>query len=46
MRLAWAFFKRDASIALSYRVSFVVQFIGKLAVLALFFFLSKVTNTG
>lgn len=41
MRLAWAFFKRDASIALSYRVSFVVQFIGKLAVLALFFFLSK-----
>src|SRR5579864_6355493 len=41
MRLAWAFFKRDATIALSYRVSFVVQFIGKLAVLALFFFLSK-----
>ncbi|MEO7144349.1 MAG: ABC transporter permease, partial [Bryobacteraceae bacterium] len=41
MRLAWAFFKRDATIAFSYRVSFVVQFIGKLAVLALFFFLSK-----
>lgn len=41
MRLAWAFFKRDAAIALSYRVSFVVQFIGKIAVLTLFYFLSR-----
>ena len=41
MRLAWAFFKRDAIIATSYRVSFIVGFIGKLALLALFYFLSR-----
>jgi ABC-2 type transport system permease protein len=41
MRLAWAFFKRDAIIATSYRVSFVVSFLGKLALLALFYFLAR-----
>jgi len=41
MRLAWAFFKRDALIALSYRMAFGAQFIGKLSLLMLFFFLSK-----
>ena len=41
MRLAWAFFKRDAMIALSYRVAFVVQFLGKLALLGVFYFLAR-----
>src|SRR6516165_68817 len=45
MRLAWAFFKRDALIALSYRISFAAQFVGKLALLALFFFLSKIVGS-
>lgn len=41
MSLAWAFFKRDATIALSYRASFVVQLLGNLLVLAVFYFIGK-----
>lgn len=41
MRLAWAFFLRDAKIAMSYRVSFLVSLLGNLLVLAVFFFIGK-----
>lgn len=41
MRLAWAFFKRDAQIALSYRVAFVTQFCGKLMLTGLFYFMAR-----
>lgn len=41
MRLAWAFFKRDAIIAMSYRAAFVVQLLGNLLLLGLFYFMSK-----
>lgn len=41
MRLAWAFFKRDAIIALSYRAAFVVQLAGNLLLLGLFYFMAK-----
>ena len=36
--LAWAFFKRDAIVAYSYRVSFVAQLLGNLLVLSLFYY--------
>jgi ABC-2 type transport system permease protein len=38
MRLAWAFFKRDAVIAMSYRISFTVQFAAALIILGGFYF--------
>lgn len=41
MRLAWAFFKRDALIAVSYRVSFVVQMLGNLLLLGIFYYIGK-----
>lgn len=41
MRLAWAFFKRDATIALSYRASFAVQLLGNLLILGIFYFIGK-----
>ena len=41
MRLAWAFLKRDAAIALSYRVSFVAQLGGNLLILGLFYYVGK-----
>lgn len=41
MRLAWAFFKRDAIIATSYRTSFVVQLLGNLLVLGVFYFIGR-----
>ena len=41
MRLAWSFFNRDASIALSYRIAFVTQFVVNLAVVALLFYVGK-----
>jgi ABC-2 type transport system permease protein len=41
MGLAWAFFKRDASIAFSYRVAFSVQLFGNILLLAVFFFIGK-----
>jgi ABC-2 type transport system permease protein len=42
MRLAWAFFCRDARIALSYRISFAVQMINNLLIIGLFYFIGKV----
>jgi len=39
--LAWAFFKRDAIVAYSYRVSFVAQLLGNLLVLGLFYFVGR-----
>lgn len=44
MRLAWAFFKRDATIALSYRVAFTVQFLGKILLLGVFYYMAKVVG--
>ncbi len=41
MRLAWAFFLRDAKIAMSYRVSFLVSLVGNLLILAVFYFIGK-----
>jgi ABC-2 type transport system permease protein len=41
MRLAWAFFKRDAITALSYRISFLVQLVGNLLVLGVVYFIGK-----
>jgi len=41
MRLAWAFFKRDALTALSYRVSFAVQLLGNFLILGLIYFIGK-----
>ncbi len=42
MATAWAFIKRDVSLTLSYRLSFVLQFLGILLTLATFYFLSKI----
>ena len=42
MRLAWAFFTRDARIAMSYKVSFAVQMISNLMIIGLFYFIGKV----
>jgi len=39
--LAWAFFRRDATIAYSYRISFVAQLGGNLLVLGLFYFIGR-----
>lgn len=41
MRLAWAFLLRDARIAMSYRISFVLQLLGNLVILGLFYFIGK-----
>ncbi len=41
MRLAWAFFKRDAKIALSYRVAFSVELLGTLFILGIFYYIGK-----
>lgn len=41
MAVASAFFKRDLSLALSYRLSFVLQFLGIFFSVATFFFLSQ-----
>jgi len=41
MRLAWAFFKRDALTALSYRISFAVQILGNFLILGLIYFIGK-----
>lgn len=41
MRLAWAFFKRDAVTALSYRMSFAVQLLGNLLILGVIYFIGK-----
>jgi ABC-2 type transport system permease protein len=41
MALAWAFFRRDAIIAYSYRASFVAQLAGNLVVLGLFYYVGR-----
>jgi len=41
MRLAWAFFCRDAAIALSYRIAFVVQLLGNLLLVGILYYLSR-----
>ena len=41
MKLAWAFFKRDAMIALSYRLDFVFQILGRLVLIIIFYFIVK-----
>ena len=41
MRLAWAFFSRDAAIALSYRVAFVVQLMGNLLLVGILYYMSQ-----
>lgn len=46
MRLAWAFFTRDATIALSYRFSFAVQLLGNLLVLGVAYYIGKTVDTG
>jgi ABC-2 type transport system permease protein len=45
MNLAWAFFKRDAAIALSYRISFAVQFAAALLILGGFYYGGKTIGT-
>lgn len=45
MKLAWAFFRRDALIALSYRTTFVAQFIGNLFLLGVFYFIGKLIDS-
>ncbi len=45
MSLAWAFFKRDAIIALSYRTSFAVQLAGNLVVLAVFYYIGQMVGS-
>lgn len=41
MSLAWAFFKRDALIALSYRTSMIAQLAGNLVLLGIFYFIGQ-----
>jgi len=41
MNLAWAFFKRDAVTALSYRVAFLAQLFGNIAGMGVFYFIAK-----
>jgi ABC-2 type transport system permease protein len=41
MNTAWAFLKRDISLAISYRFSFLLQFAGIFLTVATFYFLSK-----
>lgn len=41
MKLAWAFFRRDAAIAFSYRAAFFAQFLGNLLLLAILYYVGK-----
>jgi ABC-2 type transport system permease protein len=41
MKLAWAFFKRDAAVALSYRVAFFAQLLGNLLLVGILYYASK-----
>jgi ABC-2 type transport system permease protein len=45
MRLMWAFFVRDALIALSYRASFIAQLAGNLLILGVFFFIGRTVGS-
>ena len=42
MAVVWAFIKRDASLALSYRLSFIFQFLALFLTVSTFYFLSEV----
>jgi len=46
VKLAWAFFKRDAAIALSYRAAFLAQFLGNLLLLVMLFYVGKTVGPG
>ncbi|MDQ2898639.1 MAG: ABC transporter permease [Acidobacteriota bacterium] len=41
MRLAWAFFKRDAIVAFSYRISFAVSLLEVATILGVFYYIGK-----
>jgi ABC-2 type transport system permease protein len=41
VRLAWAFLKRDATMAMSYRIAFAVQLLGNILILGLIYFIGK-----
>jgi len=41
MKLPWAFFKRDAAIAYSYRAAFFAQFIGNIILLVILYYVGK-----
>jgi ABC-2 type transport system permease protein len=41
MRLAWAFFARDAAIALSYRIAFATQLLGNLLLVGILYYVSR-----
>lgn len=41
MRLAWAFFKRDALIAVSYRLAFILSLVEIFTILTVFYYLGK-----
>jgi ABC-2 type transport system permease protein len=41
MKLAWAFFKRDALIAISYHTAFAVQLLGNIVILGVFYFVGR-----
>lgn len=45
LNLAWAFFKRDAKIAMSYRASFAFQLLGNLLVLGILYYIGKTIGT-
>ena len=44
MATAWAFIKKDVSLAISYRLSFALQFFGILLTVATFYFLSTLVG--
>lgn len=46
MNLAWAFFKRDALTALSYRIEFLFQILGRLLLIVVFYFIVKSLGSG
>jgi ABC-2 type transport system permease protein len=46
MGLAWAFFKRDAIVALSYRTAFVAQLLGNVLLLVIFYFIGGLISAG
>jgi ABC-2 type transport system permease protein len=46
VKLAWAFFKRDAAIALSYRAAFAAQILGNLLLLVMLYYVGKTVGPG
>lgn len=46
MRLAWAFFHRDATIALSYRSSFIASLVGNVLLLGIFYYIGQLVSPG